>query len=262
VIGWFVVGAQAQDLPAVAEREGFAAAYGAMLALSRQEKPKKLDAALAAAGLSRLAMPATTALGADLVIRAAGPATGCTLSGEVVACRLPLATTAKVGAGEYAVSCRSRLGASLPVESALADGATEDRAELRLTDLGPCWKLGGDTLVVTPVSGIELEGVGQGTDLIPPELVGLTKHQVEEIVKGGSGAFQHCLVSAGKPGLTGKLVVAYRIGPDGRLAEVSAESSTLGEPAVEACVLDRFRTLTFPKPNDGWDRGTWPVTFQ
>jgi hypothetical protein len=252
----------AADLPALAERDGFVAVHDALDALAASSRPKRLAEDLAAAGLGRVTMPVSAALGADLVITSAGPLGGCAWSDGAVACDVPLRTTTRVTDGEYAVTCTSRFGASLPVPSVLASGATSERAVLRLPDVRPCWKLGADALRVTPVAGAELEGVGQGTDLIPPELVGLTKRQVEETVQQHAGAFRHCLVSEGRTGLTGKLVVAYHIGPDGHLDEVVAESSTLGDAAVEGCILARFRTITFPRPNDGYDRGTWPVTFQ
>jgi TonB family protein len=262
VIALLAPGAAAQDLPALAERDGFAAVHDAVVATTASEKPKKLAEALAAAGLGRLSMPVTAALGADLVITRAGPLGGCTPAGTGVTCEIPLATAAAVREGEYALTCTSRLGASLLVASTLRPGATADHAVLAVTDVLPCWKLGGDALRLAPVAGAELEGVGQGNDLVPPELVGLSKRQVEATIQEHAGAFRHCLVAEGRPGLTGKVVVAFHIAADGRMDEVSVESSTLGDAAVEGCVVARFRALTFPRPNDGYDRGTWPVTFQ
>lgn len=254
--------ARADDLPSVATRDGTLAVHDALQGLVRDTKPKKLAEALAAAGLSAVTMPVTPGLGADLVIRSAGPLGGCAWGDGAVACVVPLQTTAVVADGEYQLSCRSRMGATVPLPASLAPGATAERAELLVPDVLPCWKLDGAALVVTPVSGVELEGVGLGTDLIPPELVGLSKRQVEETIGQHTGAFRHCLVSMGAPGTTGKLVVDYHIGADGKLDEVTVASSTLGVPAVEACILERFRGITFPRPNDGFDRGSWPITFQ
>jgi hypothetical protein len=192
--------ARADDLPSVATRDGTLAVHDALQGLVRDTRPKKLAEALAAAGLSAVTMPVTPGLGADLVIRSAGPLGGCTWGDGAVACVVPLQTTAVVADGEYQLSCRSRMGATVPLPASLAPGATAERAELLVPDVLPCWKLDGAALVVTPVSGVELEGVGLGTDLIPPELVGLSKRQVEETIGQHTGAFRHCLVSKGGPG--------------------------------------------------------------
>lgn len=262
MIAWLAAGAWGQDLPAIAARDGTAAVDQALGALLSSTKAKKLPEALAAAGLSRVELPVTAGLGADLVVRSAGPLRGCEVAGDAVSCAIPLQTTAPVREGEYQLTCRSRLGASVPLPSRLQPGATGGEAALAVPDVRPCWRIDGASLELTPVSGSELEGVGAGNDLVPPELVGLTKRQVEETIGQHQTEFRYCLVSKGRPGLTGKVIVDYRIGADGAMAEVTVASSTLGDPAVEGCLLERFRAIAFPRPNDGYDRGTWPVTFQ
>lgn len=256
---WFVAWAGpalAEDLDTLAARDGHAAMMARVDAVLAEEKAKKVARVLEALGLGRVSMPVRPFRGAELALGGVSPVGACRWDGEL-ACRFDV--RGPVSEGEYEVTCRSSLGAMLAVPSRLvevrADGGTYE-----VRPMEACFRLGQE-LLLHPAAAGDLEGVGQGTELIPPELAGLTRRQVEDTIASWTPSFRHCLVKHDAAGLTGKLVVAYRIAADTTVtAEV--DSSTLGHPAVEACVLERFREIRFPPPMDGWDHGTWPLTFQ
>lgn len=56
---------------------------------------------------------------------------------------------------------------------------------------------------------------------------------------------------ARKPDLAGKLVVAFVVGSAGNVARADVQTSTLGDPETEACILRVFRALHFPAPQGG-----------
>jgi hypothetical protein len=43
---------------------------------------------------------------------------------------------------------------------------------------------------------------------------------------------------------------------------VEVARATATDPALTACVLERFGKLTFPPPNGGFEEGTFPLSFQ
>ncbi len=53
------------------------------------------------------------------------------------------------------------------------------------------------------------------------------------------------------PGLAGKVIVKFVIATDGSVSSAETKSSTLGSPAVEACVNSKFMKFAFPKPKGG-----------
>ncbi len=48
------------------------------------------------------------------------------------------------------------------------------------------------------------------------------------------------------PRAYGEVVVAFTVGPDGRVTEAGVHLSTLGDAAAEACAVDAVRALAFP----------------
>jgi Ca-activated chloride channel family protein len=60
------------------------------------------------------------------------------------------------------------------------------------------------------------------------------------------------------PALAGKVAVRFRIGPEGDVLDAQIAESTLGNAAVEECILRVMRTLKLPKPHGG---GTVIVTY-
>jgi hypothetical protein len=50
------------------------------------------------------------------------------------------------------------------------------------------------------------------------------------------------------PGLYGRLVAAFSVGPTGRVVASALASSTLRSPRVEACVVQAVARWEFPRP--------------
>ena len=63
------------------------------------------------------------------------------------------------------------------------------------------------------------------------------------------------------PTLAGRVTVVFVIQPDGTVKDVHARSTTLGDDAAVECILDRFRTLVFPRPPGGILTVEYPVSF-
>jgi outer membrane biosynthesis protein TonB len=62
-------------------------------------------------------------------------------------------------------------------------------------------------------------------------------------------------------GLQGKVEVDVRIAPSGEVCSAGIAKETLGDPAVLACVLQRFRSGQFPKPSGGCIDTRVPINF-
>jgi TonB family protein len=62
--------------------------------------------------------------------------------------------------------------------------------------------------------------------------------------------------------LRGKVVVAFRLAPDGRIFEVHQVSAELADPDVQFCVLQAFRQGRFSPPPGGRAQVTYPLIFK
>ena len=216
---------------------------------------KKLGKALQADGLGQVQIPIAAIMGADLVFWDAQPAT-CGWDGSLV-CSFTAGAHAATEPSAYRLLCRTPLGASLPLEATMKRVDTEQVA-WTATGVQACWKLGAAELTVAPVGSDELEGVGEGTDLIPPELVGLNWEQAEDIVTAGLPSYQHCLAQHGVSG-GGSVRLRYHIADDGSIDSAEVEGGTLTQAATVECILSKFRRLKFPPPMDGYDGGTYEL---
>jgi hypothetical protein len=63
------------------------------------------------------------------------------------------------------------------------------------------------------------------------------------------------------PTLTGQLMVRVKVGPKGELCTASIASDGLGEPSVASCVLQKFRSASFPAPAGGCAELRVPINF-
>ena len=61
--------------------------------------------------------------------------------------------------------------------------------------------------------------------------------------------------------LQGKLMVAVKVGAQGNACGASLASDTLGDGAVASCVLQKFRSGTFPAPIGGCVDVQVPINF-
>jgi outer membrane biosynthesis protein TonB len=63
------------------------------------------------------------------------------------------------------------------------------------------------------------------------------------------------------PGLAGKVVLEWTIGPGGRVTAAKTKSSTLRNASVESCILNSLKGWTFPSPQGGIVIITYPFMF-
>ena len=82
-------------------------------------------------------------------------------------------------------------------------------------------------------------------------------------LSGAAGSVRGCYERALRQNqmLQGKLVVAVKIGSHGQACGANLASDTLGDPAVATCVLQKFRSGTFPAPIGGCVDVNVPISF-
>jgi hypothetical protein len=61
--------------------------------------------------------------------------------------------------------------------------------------------------------------------------------------------------------LSGRIEVAVRVSPTGAACSASTSKDTLGDAGVAKCVLQRFRTGSYPKPTGGCVNVSVPINF-
>lgn len=92
---------------------------------------------------------------------------------------------------------------------------------------------------------------GDGNDAVIDE--GLTKAEVGAVIRKHWNQIRYCYSSAGlrAPNLDARLVVAFAINAQGRVAQSAVSSSTRKEQYLENCLLRLIDTMQFPHPRGG-----------
>lgn len=82
---------------------------------------------------------------------------------------------------------------------------------------------------------------------------GLDRPDIARVMRRNEARFKYCYERQlqANPNLQGKLTIRFRIAPNGQVAGVGIDSSTLEDSAVESCVSKVTRTLSFPAPRGG-----------
>ena len=62
--------------------------------------------------------------------------------------------------------------------------------------------------------------------------------------------------------LTGRVVINWLVGLDGRVVNTHVVESSLGSPRVERCMLKRIRTWKFNAPDGGMCSVNFPFVFK
>jgi hypothetical protein len=62
--------------------------------------------------------------------------------------------------------------------------------------------------------------------------------------------------------LQGRLKIGLRIGPNGSVCSANVTSNELGDPGVASCVLQMFKSSTFPSPQGGCVDAEVPLKFE
>ena len=86
---------------------------------------------------------------------------------------------------------------------------------------------------------------------------------LRDYLRGAANSVRGCYERALRQNqmLQGKLVVAVKVGQHGQACGASLASDTLGDPAVASCVLQKFRSGTFPAPIGGCVDVNVPISF-
>jgi hypothetical protein len=88
----------------------------------------------------------------------------------------------------------------------------------------------------------------------PPVIHGaLDRELVRRVVRRHLNEVRFCYERelVGHPELAGRLVVQFVIGGDGRVVSAVGQSSTLGAPELEGCIVSAVRRWEFPKSPQG-----------
>jgi outer membrane biosynthesis protein TonB len=92
---------------------------------------------------------------------------------------------------------------------------------------------------------------------------GYTEEEINRVVRAAAGRFRACYQKElnRSPGIGGKIVVKFKIGPDGGVKSSSPTgASTLTNEAVQSCVSRNVNTLRFP-PKGAIANVTYPFLF-
>ncbi len=91
---------------------------------------------------------------------------------------------------------------------------------------------------------------------LPPEAI-------QRIIRQNFGRFRACYETAlrDNPTLAGRVSTRFVIGRSGAVESAADGGSTLPSPKVVACVVQAFRTLSFPQPEGGIVTVTYPILF-
>ncbi len=87
-----------------------------------------------------------------------------------------------------------------------------------------------------------------------PVIVGaLDKFLIDAVIKRNMNQIRYCYQReiTKNPALGGKITVKFVIAKDGTVSSATTEASTMGSPAVEACINGRFMRFAFPEPRGG-----------
>jgi hypothetical protein len=91
---------------------------------------------------------------------------------------------------------------------------------------------------------------------IPPEVI-------QRVVRQNFGRFRACYEAGLRtnPSLQGRVSVAFVVGRDGSVGSAQSAGSDLPDSGVVSCVVKQFYGLSFPAPEDGVVRVSYPIMF-
>jgi TonB family protein len=104
-------------------------------------------------------------------------------------------------------------------------------------------------------------GVEAGT---PASDGGLSKDQILKVVMSHKAAIQFCYEKELQrfPHLSGKVMIDWKVNLDGRVESVKVNSSSLGNPSAEGCMVRQIKAWQFPKPNGVVANVSFPFFFK
>ncbi len=116
---------------------------------------------------------------------------------------------------------------------------------------GSGWAVGG----LVQKSPSAMRSVGQGS---------LDRNVIQQVVNRNIARIQRCYEREllRQPGLSGKLVVEWIIGKDGRVTRVRVVYDSTGSSAVANCIMTAIRGWRFPAPTGGEVVVSYPFIFK
>ncbi len=108
----------------------------------------------------------------------------------------------------------------------------------------------GVTGASAPPSPAALGVVGLGDPIV---LGALEKDAIDQVLEPELAFFRDCYRTelAVSPALAGKVTVKFVIAKDGTVSSSTLKATTVGNPTLDACVVDRVAQLRFPEPRGG-----------
>lgn len=88
----------------------------------------------------------------------------------------------------------------------------------------------------------------------------MSREEIQEVILANLDQIKQCHQQELRPcpPLASKVVVRFVIGPDGKVTQAEIKMTTLADPKVENCMLERIRAWKFPRPRGG---GIVDVTY-
>ncbi len=123
--------------------------------------------------------------------------------------------------------------------------------------MGTIGRGGGSTGRYGPLDGRDGDGKRQGSIALNPEGViqigGMDRSVIDAVIKRNLAMIKHCYQRelTKVPSLSGRVTVKFIIAKDGSVSSATTKSSSLGSPAVEACINGRFMHMAFPESKGG-----------
>ena len=116
------------------------------------------------------------------------------------------------------------------------------------------------------VAGPKKSAVKQKTklNLEPPKQGAFCKESnIREVVQKRANALRNCYEQQllANPDLSGKIIVFWKIGLDGKVTDASIKSSTMNNNRVESCLTQTVRRMRFDKPDGGICVVEYPFIF-
>lgn len=106
-------------------------------------------------------------------------------------------------------------------------------------------------------------GVATGTSACKACGAGVSNSELNAAVRGRAGTAQGCYQRALRDGGSeGTVTVSVSIGSDGSVCGANVAADTVNNPAISSCVVGKFRTSSFPRPNEGCVTVNVPITFK
>lgn len=92
----------------------------------------------------------------------------------------------------------------------------------------------------------------------------LSQARITEAVRGHLGEVKACVETTGMTSRvqSGRVVAKWNITPSGGVDAPALESSTIQDPATEQCILATLKTWTFPRPQGGLVRTSYPFELR